>query len=89
MYNVYQAKSEFRDVTAVIHQAESKVAKASHNVPLYQGTHIKEAFISSRMKSWQHLQRISPYLVMGKGIWWAKTANGYLFYDGDSDDRRP
>ena len=82
-----QAKSEFRDVTAVVAQAESKVAKASHHVPLYAGTHIEEAFISSRMKSWQqHLQRISPYLVMGKGIWWAKTAHGYRFYDGECDD---
>ena len=65
-----QAKSEFRHVTAVVAQAESKVAKASHHVPPYAGTHIEEAFISSRMKSWQqHLQRISPYLVMGKGVW--------------------
>ena len=82
-----QAKSEFRDVTAVVAHAESKVAKASHHVPPYAGTHIEEAFISSRMKSWQqHLQRISPYLVMGKGVWWAKTAHGYHFYDGECDD---
>ena len=55
-----QVKSEFRDVTAVVAQAESKVAKASHHIPPYAGTHIEEAFISSQMKSWQqHVQHIN------------------------------
>ena len=73
-------------MTTVVEQAESKVAKAAQNVPPYKGTHVTEAFLEPRMRSWQeHLQRISPFLITGKGVWWDKTSHGYLFFDGDND----
>lgn len=74
-------------MTTVVQQAESKVAKAAQNVPPYKGTHVTEAFLEPRIKSWQqHLQRISPFLIAGKGVWWEKTSHGYLFFDGDNDN---
>ena len=81
-----QAKLDLHGVSTSVQQAESKVAKASKNVSQFEGTHITEAFISPRTKSWQqHLRRISPYLHCGEGIWWKRTSCGYQ-YDGDCDD---
>ena len=81
-----QAKIDLHCISTSTLQAESKVAKASKCVPLYEGTHITEVFLAPRVKSWQqHLKRISSYLCTGEGIWWKKTC-GYQFFDGDSDD---
>ena len=48
--------------------------------------HISQAFLQSRMPSWQaHLQHISTYLQYGEGVWWNTFEDGYLFLDSDSD----
>ena len=43
-------------------------------------------FLTSRMSSWQaHLQRLSPYFLPGKGVWWQTTEEGYKFLDGTAE----
>ncbi len=42
--------------------------------------------MSQRIQSWQaHLQRISPYLQQGEGVWWKGEAESYKFFDSDHD----
>ena len=39
-----------------------------------------------RNHSWQaHLERISPFLVYGKGVWWVEREDSYHFLDGATD----
>ena len=43
-------------------------------------------FLTSRMSSWQaHLQRLSPYFLPSKGVWWQTTEEGYKFLDGTAE----
>lgn len=64
----------------------SAVSKASKQVPPYKGTIISRYFLDSHLQSWQaHLERISPYLEHGEGVWWQEVEGGYKFFDSDSD----
>ena len=43
------------------------------------------SFIQKHLKSWnEHLKRISPFLVLEKGVWWESTSSGYHFHDADT-----
>jgi len=60
------------------------VSKAAKSVLEYKGTHIPLEFVQKHKDSWQaHLERISPYLLHGEGVWWKQTENGYMFNDSD------
>ena len=51
-----------------------------------KNTVVELDYISNRMQSWEaHLQRISPYLTKGEGVWWQKTHTGYMFMDGHGE----
>lgn len=51
-----------------------------------QNTFIQVSFLSTRMSSWQaHLQRLSPFLTRGEGVWWQCRDDGYMFMDGDKE----
>ena len=67
------------------HQSdESMVSKLAKKVPTYKGTVISKSFIQCRLQSWQaHLERISPYLEFGEGVWWKAEGDGYIFFDSD------
>ena len=69
---------------------ESMVSAVASKVPKFKGTTIQKAFVASRLHSWQaHLQRISPFLQYGEGVWW-KQGNAYQFLDADGDpDNKP
>ena len=63
---------------------ERKVARAAKSLTPYKGTVFQKEFIKTRMKSWLiHLQRISPFLLRGEGVWWYQTSEAYCFLDGD------
>lgn len=81
-----QAKQEERIALKSVKMGDSQVAHVAKALPPLPGTTIKNSFIKNRQDSWQcHLQRISPYLVFGKGIWWTSTDSGFLFFDGDTN----
>lgn len=69
---------------------ESMVSAVASKVPNFKGTTIQKSFVASRLHSWQaHLQRISPFLQYGEGVWW-KQGNTYQFLDADEDpDNKP
>ena len=60
--------------------------RAASSLKKFSGTMISKSFISRRHHSWQaHLERISPYLVNGKSVWWHETDEDYHFLDGATD----
>ena len=73
-------------VLHVLKDQYCRVKKAAANVSSYQRTIVKPSLIESSLHSWQeHLKRISPYLVVGEGIWWSMNNGDYHFHDGDND----
>ena len=85
-----QAKQEQREIMASVKKGDSQVAHVAKDMPLLPGTKVKSTYIQEREDSWQvHLQRISPFLVAGEGVWWSQTPNGFVFHDGDTDPANP
>ena len=81
-----QAKQEQAALLPSIEKADTQVSAIAHNLPQFPGTRIKKSFVEKRADSWQlHLQRISPFLVAGPGVWWESTEDGFHFFDGDQD----
>ena len=67
-------------------KADTQVSSIAKHLPKLPGTAIKRTFIKHRVASWQiHLQRISPFLTRGEGVWWKHTDDGFRFLDGDDD----
>ena len=80
-----QAKQEQRTALISTEKANTQVASAAKHLPSFPGTTIKKSFIKYRVSSWQlHLQRISPFLTGGEGMWWNFT-DVFHFLDGDDD----
>ena len=70
-------------------QSESRVAKASKNIPPYKGTTMDKEIVCKHQRSRnEHLSRISPFLQLGEGIWWKNIEGGYQFYDGETDGKQ-
>ena len=85
-----QAKQEQREILASVKISDSQVTHVAKDMPQLASTCVKSTFIQEREKSWQiHLQRISPFLVLGEGEWWSQTSNGFKFHDGDTDPSNP
>ena len=81
-----QAKQDQRKVIQSVQQAETQVSKTAHHLKHFSSSHFTKAFLKQHGRSWQvHLQRISPFLAKGKGVWWQPTPDGFVFFDGDAD----
>ena len=79
-----QAKQVRGDLFRAVAVKSSKISIQARELPPTTNTCITTEIITRRNCSWQsHLQRISPYLLPGKGVWWQTTPNGYEFFDGD------
>ena len=81
-----RAKTQLKHISTLVNQGESKVAKVGKSIPLYQGTVIEKSLVERHLSSWnQHLRRISPFLLPGRGVWWDYCNEGYKFSDGEED----
>ena len=81
-----QAKKEAGNVLHSVDIADSQVSRAARAVNISNGTTLKKAIVAQRKHSWQaHLERISPYLLPGEGVWWKQDQECYHFFDGPSD----
>ena len=81
-----QAKRSIGNLLNPIHKSDSQVRRAASNLKKLSGTRFSKSFVSRRKHSWQaHLERISPFLVYGKGVWWHDTDEDYSFLDGATD----
>ena len=66
---------------------DTQVSHVAKHLPQSPETTINSSFLRMRERSWQaHLVRISPFLVLGEGVWWESSVNGIHFFDGDKDD---
>ena len=64
----------------------SIVRKAAAGLPDFRGTTVPFELPDKYKDSWQaHLQRISPFLVYGRNVWWSAIEEAYEFKDGHSD----
>lgn len=81
-----QAKQEQHVALLSVQKGDSQVSHIAKQLPQLPGTSVKMSFIKKREDSWQlHLQRVSPFLTAGEGVWWTRTTNGFHFHDGDTD----
>ena len=81
-----QAKKETGKMLHSVNEADSQVSKAALNVHIVEGSTFAKRFITQRKHSWQaHLERISPFLLEGEGVWWNEEGDSYKFYDGATD----
>ena len=81
-----QAKQEHKHAFHSLQKADSQVKQIAKHLPSAQNTHIKRCFIRTRKAKWQmHLYRISPFLELGRGVWWIHSTDGFVFLDGDSE----
>ncbi len=82
-----QAKQEHRIALLSVRKGDSQVSHIARELPPLPGTTVKKSFLKHRDDSWQlHLQRISPFLVSGEGVWWTSVDSGFHFL-GDCSTR--
>ena len=63
---------------------ENAISKIYREMKNPGNTFISFEYIKNNASQWQaHLERISDYLLPGKGIWWNETDKGIEFYDTD------
>ena len=66
-----QAKKETGKMLHSVNEADSQISKAALNVDNVEGSTFAKHFIAQRKHSWQaHLERVSPFLLEGEGVWW-------------------
>ena len=69
-----------------MNEADSQVSRAAANLAAFKGSNFTKHFVEYRLHSWQaHLERISPFLLEGEGVWWREFNGNYHFMNGDDD----
>jgi hypothetical protein len=61
----------------------AQVSKLASSLPNFPNTVIPKDMLVNHPSSWQaHLERISDFILLGKGVWWDECENGdILFFD--------
>ena len=64
-----------------------RIQKDAKRLPPYRESVFTKSFIQKHIKGFQtHLERISHFLLLGKGVWWLQDEDGNVrFTDGDQD----
>ena len=78
-----QAEKSFSKSTKVKRRVEdTEISKISKQLPSIPDTVIPYDIIQCYWREWQaHLERISDFLLPGRGIWWEECDIGVKFYD--------
>ena len=83
-----QAKKETGKMLHSVNEADSQVSRAAATIRTCtsSASTFKKTFVAERQHSWQaHLERISPFIVHGEGVWWEQDEAAYYFRDGPDD----
>ena len=81
-----QAQQENRKTMSSVERGDTQVSHVARHMPKLPGTTVSSSFIAERKDSWQaHLERISPFLIAGQGVWWVPAEGGFHFFDGNGD----
>ena len=78
----------YNSTATTVYESDTRIKKVAKLLPAYKGTKISITFIKDRPYQWQaHLERISPFLLLGKGHWWDlnEDQTQIIFRDGDSE----
>ena len=80
----FEQKERSNDSVAI---QESEVEVLAAAVGPMPNTTIKTAMMSEASSHYQaHLERISDFLLPGRGVWWRQTLDGIEFLDGDAEN---
>ena len=70
--------------TNTIAAQENEIGKIALALGNGNNTVIPHTWCKAHPTQYQaHLERISDFLILGPGIWWQETTNGFEFFDGD------
>ncbi|CAB3981856.1 Retrovirus-related Pol poly from transposon opus [Paramuricea clavata] len=66
-----------------VEKQQAQVSKLASSLPSFPNTIIPKDMLVNHPSSWQaHLERISDFLLVGKGAWWNECENGDIhFFD--------
>jgi hypothetical protein len=66
-----------------VEKQQAQVSKLASSLPCFPNTIIPKDMLVNHPSSWQaHLERISDFLLVGKGAWWNECENGDIhFFD--------
>jgi hypothetical protein len=69
--------------SSCVSKQEATVSKLASSLPPYGNTIIPHEITEKHIRSWQaHLERVSDFMLTGKGSWWMDHENGDIeFYD--------
>ena len=71
----------------VIGAQESQIKSLSLTLGSTKNTHFPNSLLLEVPDHYQsHLERISDYLLCGPGVWWEKTLQGVIFFDGSEEE---
>jgi hypothetical protein len=82
--NIFVRLQAEKQMAAFQSSCISKQEATGHHMD-YGNTIIPHEIIEKHIRSWQaHLERVSDFLLTGKGSWWMEHENGDIeFYDGE------
>ena len=64
-----------------VEKQQAHVSKLASSLPGFPNTVIPKDILVNHPSSWQaHLERISDFLLVGKGFWWNKSENGNIYF---------
>ena len=64
-----------------VQKQQDHVSKLASSLPKLPNTVIPKAMLVKHPSSWQaHLERISDFLLVGKGFWWDESENGDIHF---------
>jgi hypothetical protein len=74
-----------------VEKQQAHVSKLASSLPSFPNIIIPKEMLVNHPSSWQaHLERISDFLLAGKGVWWNESDNGDInFFDAKGNVESP
>jgi hypothetical protein len=64
-----------------VEKQQAQVSKLASSLPSFPNTIILKDMLVNHPSSWQaHLERISDFVLVGKGAWWSECENGNIHF---------
>ena len=77
-----QEERRFSSGTDSMQRQESEITRLANTQPPKTNTTFSNNWITTHSSHYQaHLERISDYLIHGKGVWWDEQETEIVFYD--------
>lgn len=83
-----QEECNHRNISNTIEKQESEVTKLASTLAPKSNTTLSKKWTEQHSSHFQaHLERISDYLILGKGVWWKENKSSITFYDVDQSQK--